>query len=209
MPTKPDKTPSGIQPPQNIIPPYGVLSYNELEQLWIEAGGDPNIASTMAAIALAESGGRAWAFNPKDTNGRGGTQVSAGLWQISNGTMHAVADWSDPLTNAKYAVAKYKEQGLQAWGTYTTGKYLSYAQGGSITQTGTAQQLISETPVRSTNVYSVGPYFADGTLFITFQDGRQYLYQGVPATVVHQLLNSPSVGAFVNRVMRNFDGISL
>jgi hypothetical protein len=204
----PDKTPSGLQTPARVM---GVYSYVDLENLWIQAGGDPSIADIMAAIALAESGGRPWAFNHRDPKGDGTFQVSAGLWQISNGTMNAVSNWADPLTNAKYAVAKHKEQGFGAWGTWTSGAYLAYMGGGQIqvsgsppSVTGNAQVLIEETPVRSTNVYSVGPYMADGSLQITFIDGRIYLYQGVDRDTVNQLLSSPSVGAFINFKMKAF-----
>jgi hypothetical protein len=206
----PDKTPSGLQQPQTLM---GIKSYADLENLWIQAGGDPQVANIMAAIALAESSGRPWAYNPRDTNGRGGTQVSAGLWQISNGTMTPVTDWADPLTNARYAVQKYKEQGFGAWGTWSSGAYLAYMGGGQVqvdTSTappqieGAAQVLYEETPVRSTNVYSVGPYSSDGSLQITFQDGRIYLYQSVDENTVKQLMNSPSPGAFVNFRMKAF-----
>jgi hypothetical protein len=73
----------------------------------------------MAAIALAESGGRPEALNPTDNHG---TQSSFGLWQISNGTHTPPnAKWADPNVNAQLAVAKQKSQGLTAWGTYTSG----------------------------------------------------------------------------------------
>ena len=85
------------------------------------------MAPMMAAIALAESGGNPTALNANDTNGQGGTQSSYGLWQISNGT-HAApsANWSDPVTNAQLAVQKLSSQGLGAWGTYTSGRYMNY-----------------------------------------------------------------------------------
>lgn len=104
-------------------------SYGQLEQLWIQAGGPRAVAPLMAAIALAESGGNPDANNTTDNGGR---QTSWGLWQVSNGT-HA---WpgsqnpNDPLANAKYAVAKYRTQGLSAWGTYDSGAYRQYYKGG-------------------------------------------------------------------------------
>jgi hypothetical protein len=102
-------------------------SYAQLEQLWINAGGNKAYAPLMAAIAEAESGGCSTALNPDDN---GGTQTSWGLWQISNG------DHSQPspdiLTgagNAQAAVAKLASQGLSAWGTYDSGAYKQYLQG--------------------------------------------------------------------------------
>jgi hypothetical protein len=86
------------------------------------------MAALMAAIALAESGGNSDATNPTDNNN---TQTSWGLWQISTGT-HAEPspNWANGLTNAQLAVAKYKSQGLSAWGTYDSGEYQKYMQGG-------------------------------------------------------------------------------
>lgn len=100
------------------------LSFTDLETLWTNAGGDPAVAPLMASIALAESGGNPGALNPNDNGGR---QSSFGLWQISTGTHNPPsANWADPATNAQLAVAKYKSQGLGAWGTYTTGAYKKF-----------------------------------------------------------------------------------
>lgn len=95
-----------------------VYTYAELEGLWISAGGNRALAPVMAAIAEAESGGNSDAWNPRDTNGL----PSGGLWQINP----APANWADPAANARDAVAKYKSQGLGAWGTYTSGAYKGY-----------------------------------------------------------------------------------
>jgi hypothetical protein len=103
-------------------------SYAELEGLWINAGGPRALAPVAAAIAEAESGGNSDAYNGHDTNGRGGTQVSAGLWQISNGTMTPVPNWSDPATNARDAVGKWRDAGqsFSPWGTFNSGAYKAY-----------------------------------------------------------------------------------
>ena len=112
-------------------------SYSQLEALWKKAGGNPVMAPLMAAIAEAESSGNPNATNPTDNNG---TQTSWGLWQISNGT-HAqpVPNILSPLVNAEQAVAKYKSQGLGAWGTYTSGAYKRYLGGaGTAPSSGTS-----------------------------------------------------------------------
>jgi Lysozyme like domain len=80
----------------------------------------------MAAIAMAESGGKVQATNPNDNNG---TQTSWGLWQVSNGDHTAPPGWDTALGNARLAVAKLNSQGLKAWGTYTSGKYKQYLNG--------------------------------------------------------------------------------
>jgi hypothetical protein len=104
------------------------FSYGQLEQLWIQAGGPKAMAPLMAAIALAESGGNPSANNYTDN---GGTQTSWGLWQISNGThSEPVPNIDNPLVNAQQAVAKYNGQGLSAWGTYDSGAYQQFYQGG-------------------------------------------------------------------------------
>lgn len=112
-------TPNAIIP---ASPPVSTkLSFAQLEGLWLQAGGNYKVAPIMAAIALAESGGRPTAENLTDN---GGKQSSFGLWQISTGTHNPPnPNWSNPLTNAQLAVAKYNSQGLTAWGTYTSGAY--------------------------------------------------------------------------------------
>lgn len=102
------------------------LSNAQLEGLWLAAGGAPELAEKMAAIALAESGGNPNALNPTDNNG---TQTSWGLWQISNGThSQPVLNILDPLVNAQAAVNKVASQGLSVWGTYDSGAYLRYLE---------------------------------------------------------------------------------
>lgn len=88
----------------------GVYTNAQLQRLWIQAGGDPKVAPTAAAIAQAESGG-----DPGIVNSIGAT----GLWQIYGNPFAGNA--KDPLTNAKMAVAKYKGAGnkFTPWTTYT------------------------------------------------------------------------------------------
>jgi Lysozyme like domain len=93
--------------------------YSQLEGLWIQAGGPKALAPVMAAIALAESDGQSTAQNPSG---------ATGLWQINGNPFPG--DAFDPLTNAKMAVAKYREQGLGAWTTYTSGAYKQFLRGG-------------------------------------------------------------------------------
>lgn len=52
-------------------------------------------------------------------------------------------------------------------------------------------------PVRSTSITSVGYAPDDEVLEVEFHTGRVYAYRGVPADVHQQLLDAPSVGAFV------------
>ncbi len=105
-------------------------TYAQLQGLWINAGGPAAVASTAAAIALAESGGCTTALNATDN---GGTQSSFGLWQISTGTHTPPSpNWADGPTNAALAVGKYKgASGFGPWGTYGSGAYKAFLSGGS------------------------------------------------------------------------------
>ena len=106
----------------------GKFGKSQLEALWIQAGGPSNIASLMASIALAESGG-----NASITNNQG--SGATGLWQILGNPFPGNA--KDPLTNAKMAVAKYQSQGLGAWEAYTNGNYRRYQGDGPGRKAGT------------------------------------------------------------------------
>lgn len=119
------------------------FSYGQLEGLWINAGGSPALAPIMAAIALGESGGDPNATNKTDNNGK---QTSWGLWQLSDGTHdQPVPGILEPETNAEQAVKKYKSQGLQAWGVYTSGKYKQFLKSG-------VSPITSGLPTGSTSV---------------------------------------------------------
>lgn len=109
------------------------LSYQAIESLWTSAGGPKALAPVMAAIAIAESGGRPDALN--DT----APDYSVGLWQINYyGSMRAgrtrefgspSALMASPTAQARAAVAIYRQQGLGAWSTYTSGAYRKYLNG--------------------------------------------------------------------------------
>lgn len=113
--------------PAGDVPPGTTLSFNQLASLWVQAGGDPAVAPTMAAIALAESGGRADALNPTAPD------YSVSPWQINyygnmrSGRTRAYGPpellLRNPLAAARAAVDVYKRQGLGAWTTYTSGAY--------------------------------------------------------------------------------------
>ena len=95
-----------------------------------QAGFTDDQARIMAAIAMAESGGKANAFNGK------GRDLSYGLWQINMlGGMgperrqlfgiNSNAALYDPLTNARAAKAIFDQQGYGAWSVWGNG-YGSY-----------------------------------------------------------------------------------
>lgn len=96
------------------------LSIEQLEALWIKAGGDKALAPTMAAIAMGESSGNAGVVN---------SIGCVGLWQVNQPVwVGSHKDWSkdwlkNPSNNAAAAVAIYKAQGLTAWEAYTNGSF--------------------------------------------------------------------------------------
>lgn len=114
-------------------------TYSQLEGLWEQAGGSTALAPVMAAIAMAESGGNSDAYNASG---------ATGLWQIL-GAVNASDQGSltNPQTNAKEAVLKYKTQGLGAWTTYTSGAYKQFLQSGTAATntSGTQQQQSNAT----------------------------------------------------------------
>lgn len=98
-------------------------TYAQLEGLWINAGGPRDQAATAAAIAEAESGGNSDARNPSG---------ASGLWQILGNPFPG--NPFDPATNARMAVAKYKQapgggDNFSPWVTFTDGSYRAYLSG--------------------------------------------------------------------------------
>ncbi len=76
------------------------------------------------AIAMAESGGRAYAIGGPNSDGT----YDYGCWQINEGAhpeLFQGVDWSNPQTNAKMAFAVYTEAGnsWKPWSVFNNGKY--------------------------------------------------------------------------------------
>jgi hypothetical protein len=117
-----------------------ILTYAQLEGLWNVAGGNPADASTMAAIALAESGGDTTKINntayPNLPGYRPPTfpnlpEYSVGLWQINvyAHTNYTAAAMLEPDGNAAAAVSiRNTYPYLDNWSTYTHKTYLQYLQ---------------------------------------------------------------------------------
>lgn len=104
------------------------LSFTQIEQLWIANGGSAALAPVMAAIAIAESGGRTDAHNPKPPDD------SYGLWQINYyGNLRSGRTQrygspdqlvADPNLQARAAISLAGNgSGLRNWTTYTSGAY--------------------------------------------------------------------------------------
>jgi len=109
----------------------GTYNAKRLTQLARAAGIPDNKIPTMVAIALAESGGRTNAHNPKPPDN------SYGLWQINmigklgperrkQFGISSDEELKDPMTNAKAALMVLNSQGFGAWSVYTSGAYKKY-----------------------------------------------------------------------------------
>lgn len=117
-----------------------VLSQKQIEQLWIDNGGNPAAAPLMAAIALAENGGVGRTDAINDTPAT--KDYSVGLWQVnyfgsllptrsaSYGTPEALR--ADPNAQARAAIAiSGNGRNFAPWTTYTSNKYKKYLGGSS------------------------------------------------------------------------------
>jgi tape measure domain-containing protein len=113
--------------------PAGSLGTSKLVQLAKSAGFGANDAAIMAAIAMAESGGRSGAHNNNASTG----DNSYGLWQINmlggmgpqRRRQFGIAENDalfDPATNANAARAVFGSQGFGAWSVYRSGAYKQY-----------------------------------------------------------------------------------
>lgn len=109
-------------------------SKKQLEAAWVRNGGKKELASTMAAIAGAESG---FGANPYGDKGLGAPgYTSFGPWQIhtpahpqySPGLLVSNLDYS---ARAAVEVSGNSTAGLGNWTTYKTGAYKKYSGGGS------------------------------------------------------------------------------
>lgn len=100
----------------------GVYSNAELQRLWVQQGGAPSARVLAAAIAQAESSGRAGATN-RNTNGT----IDRGLWQINS--IHGALSTLSPSANARAAVQISSDgRNWRPWVTYNTGAYRRYLQ---------------------------------------------------------------------------------
>lgn len=113
--------------------PGGALGPEQLVDLALQSGFTPELAPVMAAIALAESGGRTNAHNPNRSTG----DNSYGLWQINmidnlgrerrrSYGLKKDEDLWDPAINVRAAKKVHESQGLNAWTVYRTGAYRQY-----------------------------------------------------------------------------------
>ena len=111
------------------------LNFEQLESLALQAGFEPNVAPTIAAISLAESGGNPDAHNPQyPDNSYGLMQINMldepgyelGAERRARYGLVSNEQLKDPLTNMRAAKDIYDRQGLNAWSVYKHGTYLNH-----------------------------------------------------------------------------------
>lgn len=141
------------------------MTQAEIQALAASVGfPDPALA---AAIAMGESSG-----NPRAFNGVGSDQ-SYGLWQINMiGSLGPARraqfglsrneDLFDPQTNARAAVAIYRQQGYNAWGAYTNGSYKRFLSSAAGSQSSSDGQqgltsLLNLPPIDIPGIGQVNP----------------------------------------------------
>jgi tape measure domain-containing protein len=111
----------------------GQLNAGQLKALALAAGFNDRDASIMAAIAMAESGGRSNAHNNNAATG----DNSYGLWQVNMlGRMGPERRRSfgigsnealfDPAVNASAARKVFESQGFGAWSVFKSGAYKQF-----------------------------------------------------------------------------------
>jgi tape measure domain-containing protein len=111
----------------------GQLKVGQLKALALAAGFNDRDASIMAAIAMAESGGRSNAHNNNAATG----DNSYGLWQVNMlGRMGPERRRSfgigsnealfDPAVNASAARKVFQSQGFGAWSVFKSGAYKQF-----------------------------------------------------------------------------------
>lgn len=103
-----------------------VFSFADLQNLWIQAGGNPAKAKIAAAVAMAESGGRRTAQH-RNSDG----SIDRGPWQINS--VHGAQSTLDPRGNARAAVAISKNgTSWTPWVTFKSGAYQRFLSGHNV-----------------------------------------------------------------------------
>ena len=137
------------------------LNFEQLKGLALQAGFDAEIAPTIAAISLAESGGNPNAHNPTyPDNSYGLMQINMldepgyllGAERRARYGLDSNEQLKDPLTNMKAAKDIYDQQGLNAWSVYRSKRHLDFLPESEMPGTNYNEKTISSgsTPVSNT-----------------------------------------------------------
>lgn len=147
-------------------------TFEQREQLWIEAGGNPAFTAIAAAVSMAENGSG-------DPNTISGTN-DVGLWQINlDAHPQYGADWlRDPLNNARAAVTISNDgTDWNPWVAYTNGRYSNFLPGG---QSGTSTLSATTSQCRALVTLPGISVPGGGRLGIPQQVGQSQLCMDAP-----------------------------
>jgi hypothetical protein len=99
------------------------FTQQQLEGIWLQAGGNPQAQMVASAVAMAESGGNSTATCVDSNN-----STDRGLWQINS--VHGAMSSYDVMTNARAAVSiSNNGTNWSPWTTYTSGAYQQFMKG--------------------------------------------------------------------------------
>lgn len=137
------------------------LNFEQLESLAVQAGFDPDLAPTIAAISLAESGGNPDAHNPTyPDDSYGLMQINMldepgyplGAERRARYGLSSNEQLKDPLTNMRAAKDIYDRQGLNAWSVYRNKSHLNFLPQSKMPGTNYNSETIARgaSPVSST-----------------------------------------------------------
>lgn len=170
------------------------FSFQQLEDIWTQAGGSPTFAPMAAAVATAESGGDPNSFN-QNSNGT----VDRGLWQINS--IHGSQSTFDPMANARAAVGISKggtdwRPWASAWSDGNFGK-----SGGTFL--GPGSHVLKYLPAGSTTS-GVVPTGDGGNPILTAAKGANPLDPPAWAQAIMNVMGIPSPSTVVKMVGYGF-----
>lgn len=107
---------------------WEAMQFTEIAQAAKNAGFTGEDLVIAVAVALAESGGDAQAYNPETAAGTPEGQGSYGLWQIylKAHPEFLGSNLYDPNVNAQAAYSVWQRSGWGAWSTYNSRTYLTH-----------------------------------------------------------------------------------
>ena len=196
------------------------LSFEELELLARQAGFSLDDSPTIAAIALAESGGNPNAHNPRyPDNSYGLMQVNMldepgymlGAERRARYGLQSNEELKDPLVNMRAAKDIFDTQGLGAWSVYKSGAYKNHLPNGFNRLQGNYQpQEQKPQPMQSAvgAVRKAGmPLGDEGPLALAVGNIAKAVYGGEPSDTPQRMAMSKPMPAMASP--QSGDGLSI
>lgn len=148
------KDTQAVPAPQSGIFPAGRLSVAQMRDLALQTGFSPQDAPTIAAIAMAESGG-----NPNARGAAGEYGITQILPGSTGAHVQAAEAYGNPLRAMQLAHEIFQSEGWRAWSVYKSGAYQSYM--GAAAQAAPAAAALV-TPAAGTYAAALGDSIAVG-----------------------------------------------